>query len=269
MRSPIVSPRILALVLASSALFVAGCGGDDDNPAGGGAAAIDQGTAQVQALQMVGFVDAMVGDLDEIASGDLTGIGRALPLPQSAPIERGDYCTGDPVWNPTQNAYTYVCTYTSGEGSFGYDYYIQFLAGTTPQQAPDETTTNINYSLDIDYNFLVETEGSTIDMDLVYALSMAMSGLQTSTYGVTGSGSMSGDMASTTAQGSSSYSFDMSWTMDVTVPAAGGCATGTVTVTMGDWTMIATYDGSALYAWQLQENGTVVASGSETAACTV
>jgi hypothetical protein len=254
---------------AALALAAAGCSDKDDNPAGtGGSVELDMATVEDQAVSTMDFVNGLVDGVDEMAAGDFSNVGADLGLPASAFREEATA-----QWDPQQQAWIYDVdgTETDEFGTASYDVYfrVEFWAGSNAQQNPDGTTTQMNVSLVYSFDWHIQDEQSTLDMNLDYDMDLSVGGLQSTTYEIDGDGDIGVSLAASgqDIQGTQRADLDMAWLTSVAVPSDGGCASGTATVSVENWTFNAQYDGLGTYYWVMYESGRQVDSGSEPVAC--
>lgn len=235
--------------------------------------------AQQQALAAIQMVDQIVADSHRLAAGELTGFSPdTIELPHrvtgGAPEAHGLRAADTPIWNGDEGAWVYAQTVADPQGTISVAYFIQFLDGTgAAQTEPDATTDRIRYALSLDMHVLGEDERSEdpVEIDFSFEQELQIAELQAATWEIGGGGSMSGSVEGRTDGRRWEYGTSMEWGAAVTVPADGSeCASGTVSVTVDDWSVVATYDADAqVYAWSMFENGAAVpvATGTGTSAC--
>jgi hypothetical protein len=259
----VVLPLLLGLA--------AGCEDQDSNPAGPGGPSGDS-TADLQAFQdqaVMAFETAngVAGGVDEIARGDLSQIVSGLGMPQ------GSARAADFVWDAAQGAWILSDQGTesdsTGTATWSIWAWIQFRdAAGAPQMEPDSTTASLAIDLDWDIAAQAQENGETFAMDVDYASELAVSGLPHGPYPVDGSGTISGRLLWTGfGEEDLDVTFAMGWDMELVVPDADGCPTGTMTVWVDEYEATATYNGTTTYDWVMTQNGAVVATGSEPLAC--
>ena len=266
--------RAGALLLAVAAL--GGCADQDSPGTPTGNTATE---AQQQALSAIQMVDTMVADSHALAAGDLSGFSLdTIQLPHrhtfSAPTGRGLRDGASAVWRPEEGAWVYEESYTDADGSLSVAFRVQFLDGHgAVQTGPDDTTDSIHYALSLNMQGTGSDERSSepVRIDFSFAQELQIAALQSPTYVIGGTGSMNGSVEGRTDGRNWNYATTMDWGVDVTVPADGSaCASGTVSVGVDDWSVVATYDAaSQTYAWSMyQDGGSVpVGTGTGTSAC--
>jgi len=246
-------------------LLAPGCDSQDKSPSGPGGGGTDLQTAQQQAVLAFDTANGLLTGVDEIAHGDFSGITIGLPT-STARAETFQ-------WDSVQGAWVLsdagTETDSTGTATWSVAAWIQFRDGAgQPQMEPGPTTAALTIDLDWDIYAEATQDGETYLLDLTYADRLEVSGLPDGPYQVDGQGSLSGRLAWTgTGQESFDVSFAMGWDVDLVVPDANGCPTGTMTVSFDQYQATATYAGTPSYSWVMRENGAVVATGSEPLAC--
>lgn len=266
--------RTAALAFALTAY--AGCA-DQETP--GTPTGNTASSAQEQALAAVQMVDQLVADSHALVAGDLTGFAvDTIELPgratYRAPDGHGLRAADSPVWDSGQGAWVYAQTVTDDQGSISVAAFIQFLDGTGAWQTePDGTTDRVRYAVSLDMHVRGADERSSepVDLDFSFEQELELAELQSAVWEIGGGGSMTGSVEGRTDGRRWDYSTAMEWDAALTVPADGSeCASGTVSVSVDDWSVVATYDAVAqAYAWSMFENGgsAPVATGTGTSAC--
>ena len=265
--------QLAGTCLATFAL--AGCSDNDGNgPAAPSSNSEEQ--AQAQALSIVDFVDVIIGDVDELAAGNLVAASRSFRwegrLVEAEP-DHGLRSEATPVWDPAEQAWVYVSSYSDANGSVTIAYRIQFVDDEgKPQHDPDTTTAQIHYTtgMEIHADGTDEESGRPIHVDFTYGQQLQIADLQTSTWSITGGGTMTGVVSDDTDRNDWQYETTMEWGVNVTVPSGGGCPSGTIGVGVDGWTLVATYDAAnQTYGWAMLAGGsdTPIASGYGTSAC--
>ena len=214
-----------------------------------------------------------------LAAGNLTGFFLdTIQLPyrrtHPAPAGRGLRDGATAVWVPGEGAWVYEESVSDANGTIALSFRVRFLdaLGAT-QTEPDATTDSIHYALSVDMQGTGVDDRSTdpVEIDFSFAQELQISALQSPTFAIGGSGSMTGSVAGRTDGHPWSYDTVMEWGVDVTVPADGSaCASGTVSVGVDDWSVVASYDAAAqTYAWSMFRSGesVPVATGTGTSAC--
>jgi len=266
-RNPVRRGIALAPVLL--ALALSGCSDKDSNPASAGDDTMDADTFGQQAISTLDFVNGIVDGVDELASGDFTGVDDGLGIPAGSPLRAEEV-----VWRADLRAWVLDVegTETDETGSATYDIWlwIQFRDQSgSPQQDPDETTAEMEMQIDYVFDVHAVDQGSTFDLGMDYVLSMTVDGMPDGPYGIDGDGDMNVTMAFSDGQNHMNIAMDMAWMMDLVAPANNGCPTGSALVAFDDWTFNAEYDGQGGYDWTVHERGTRVDEGRESLPCTV
>ncbi len=251
---------ILGLMLL--VLHSAGCGQDSPvEPAATGG--LNASQAQQWSSIALDLVDDMAVNVDNWAAADFSGI-NTMGSAAKAPL-------ADPTWDPTEQAWVLSASWpvtqmTPPDSMVAtLDYWLQFRNDMGPVMLPDSATTyEVRLGTGLDAH---QDDGTTVS-DLHYLMStvLTVSGLGTDTYHAVGNGSSTVTLDATSAEGSAQTSFEMSWALDLTVPAAGGCPAGTANVSMPSYHLDAVYDGLGGVSWTLTGPGTQ-ASGSRTLSC--
>lgn len=265
--------------IAALAFALTGYAGCADQDAPGTPAGNTASSAQEQALAAVQMVDQLVADSHALAAGDLTGFPPdTIELPRRityrAPERHGLRAADSPVWDGGQGAWVYAQTVTDDQGTISVSAFIQFLDGTGAWQTePDGTTDRIRYAVSLDMHVRGEDERSSepVELDFAFEQDLELAGLQSAVWEIGGGGSMTGSVEGRTDGRRWDYRTAMEWGAALTVPADGSaCASGTVSVSVDDWSVVATYDAEAQrYAWSMYEDGgsAPVATGTGTSAC--
>ncbi len=264
---------------AALAFALAGYAGCADQETPGTPTGSSASSAQEQALAAVQMVDQLVADSHALAAGDLTGFAvDTIELPHRvtyrAPELHGPRAADSPIWDGGQGAWVYAQSVTDDQGTISVSAFIQFLDGTGAWQTePDGTTDRIRYAVSLDMHVRGEDERSSepVDLDFSFEQDLEIAELQSAVWQIGGGGSMTGSVEGRTDGRRWDYSTAMEWGAALTVPADGStCASGTVSVSVDDWSVVATYDAVAqAYAWAMYENGgsAPVATGTGTSAC--
>jgi hypothetical protein len=244
---------------AVGAATLAGCSGDSTGPGGG-----DQGVEE-QAEFALEFLDGLIAGAPDLANGNLAGaFAKAVRAPQSAVAGPArSHCFDDgacddvePSWSEAAGAWTASCATAGAACELSFDFFVQFLdGGGTPQPEPGTVTERIRSRTRIHASF--DESAGTFRMD--YDDAMEVSGLHAAEHLVAGAGAMTGSAPD--------QSVEMEWSYGLTFPAGGGCPSGTVELTLGTYTITATYSGSSTYTVVIAENGSVVAEKTGTSQC--
>ncbi len=261
--------RALALLALAAAAALPGCSGDT-SPANtdGTGAGVDQTTAQQASTTALEMVNQVVGESGNWAQGTFSTPAMRLPLGKQAPAQT----QSEAVWDPQQNAWLWQAqvSYTDATDSVNVaaSYWVQFRDGTTPQQYPDPNTAFMETHVRWDWNGHLERDGGAADLTYVYTTAMVVSGLHTPTRHFAGTGNLDGRAAGHDGVGTTyEVNVGAAWSVDLGVPAGGGCPTGTVSVSSGAWTLAATYDGSSTASWTLRLGHLVRATGTQPLGC--
>jgi len=266
-----IMPRGTRLVPAAALmLMAAGCSDKNTSPAGPSDVQLDAQSVEQQAVSTLSFVEGLTSGVDQLAAGDFSGVSGDLGIPSGAlqadPQPYYDAQTGTWVLD-------FQGTDTDATGSITYDvsFRVQYRDGSgTPMQTPDQTTATFTMSLDYVADAHSEDQGSTFDILLDYTLGMTVGNLSGGgPYQVDGSGDMYVDMQFSGDGDTLRLALDMGWDASLSVPANGGCPSGTASVSVEGWTFDAQYPGQPYYDWQLYQGASKVGEGSETLFCTV
>jgi len=239
--------------------FAAGCSDKDDTNT-----ALDQGTAQQQALGAVEVVNEMMRNVDEVVAGDFTGLSASMGRVHETPLERAT-----PIWDEDAGRWVLAESFSGPEGSAAYYFTIQFTNGSgVPQMEPDESTSRTAFALLFDLDAISAENDDNLHVDLHYETGMEITNLHTPIYDVEGAGALTGEIKGSKDGQNVDYDLDMSWAVEAEVPEDGSCGSGVVFVTIEPYTLVATYSAEAqTYAWTFSQGGTQIASGTGTAAC--
>lgn len=257
----------IALAL-SLALALGACSDDDDTPAAPDAATLGQQLAAEQTSEAaLSLINEMLTQSSDWAQGTFGTAAKQLPGPPESQRTQSEA-----IWDAEQQAWTWNATanYTEGANTvaIGADYWVQFRDGAVPQQYPDTATDEMEAHVAWDWSAHVEEDGSVADLDVVYQSEMVVGGVHSPTRTFVGEGSMTGTAAgANAAEETFEVAVDGSWGVDLSVPADGGCPTGTATVQNGVWRLNATYDGGPTVAWELRSGARVHASGTQSLPC--
>jgi hypothetical protein len=270
---PILSRRILsALSLGALPLaFGAGCSDSDDV-----STTVDQGTAQQQSLGAVEVINGMLTSVDEVVAADFSGLSSAMHFMNDLPVD-GWYLhnmpeprsSAEPIYNDEEGRWELAESFSGPQGSAAYYFTVQFTNGSeTHQQYPDSTTARTAFGLLFDLDAVSTENGDNIQVDLHYQNGMDITNLDTPVYDVEGAGALTGSIEGTKDGHTLDYDLNMSWALDVDVPADGSCGSGAVFVTIDPYSLVAIYNAdSQTYAWSFSQSGTEIASGTGTAPC--
>jgi hypothetical protein len=249
------------VIVLAAAGCVTGCSENDES-----VTTIDEETALRQSLGVVEVVDAMLARVDEIAEGEIASISApAIPGTHSPEGRSAD----GPVWDPVGEQWINVIEYESDHGMVFYLFTIQFTdADGTHPRAPGKNTDYATYGLLADMTSTYYGHGDEVAHDMHYACSLGIGDLGASTHAVSGTGEMSGTLTGTKDGRPLDAQISMTWEVDVAMPSAGGCGTGSVTVVLGAYVLQAFYGPQpAAYHWQFMLNDQPISTGSGAAAC--
>jgi len=225
--------RLALTALTATALLLftlAGCSSDDspNNPGGGGGDdTFDQTSAQLQAQTAAPQAVGTVESISQIANGV---------------NKQGSY-----NWNATDMQWEYNYVYDVAGYSYDWLYTVQYLdAGGNPQQeATGASTVASTMTGTGSYDF--SQGGYNYVYDMMYEYNTTISGLDTSTYTMTGDGGYDIDYSYTGQGVNQNASYVVNWeTLDpgITVPASGGCPTGTIQYTFNPYVMDVVFNGT-------------------------
>ena len=262
---PMSTQKMMLCVLVTAGLGLAGCGGDETSPTNPGATTLnlDSATAEEFTLEALGVVNDIVAAVPGFANGSFETFAVAdQPLVKAV---------GDTVaWDPDQQAWVFAFDGPLFEleppntWSMSVDLWVQYRNIQGPLQYPlGATEMQVRYGVGMVVH-QVDEQGQ-FDLDYATDTDLTVSFLGQETYGVAGSGGADVTMSQVGPQGSQAGTFGMDWTVDVTT-AAGGCPSGTATVTSQAYTMTATYDGQGGVMWTLV-GPNYQSTGSDTVPC--
>lgn len=299
MGSILVRPLRFVVPALMAVAFGVGCTSQDDssNPAGvgDGDGDVSQQDLQISGLEVMGFVNEFVTEVENLATADFAEVSldfglssgpaanaggpsylRELPIDTPRPLALRaqedivcDELTGTWVMEVTETEVT-----EDGTATVSVYFAVQYLTEDgTPQVGPDELTDTMTLVAEFDLTMSGSDAESEFDITFDYDTNMSVSNLQTGPYEVEGGGSM--DMDWHVAGDGLVLDLDlaMSWLMDVTAPIDGSCPTGIVTVDMSGggsdaYSLTGSYDGTDEFDWTLYEDGVAIDSGSDTLDCT-
>jgi hypothetical protein len=267
--------RLAFLVVLPVALF-SGCG--DDQTSNDPVQPVSEQTAVEAAVATTEFIDAFVTSIGSVLAGDLTAGFATLRPPSSVPGDflRDDVCLGqEPTCQEAyaNSAWSATCSSTSQDCSVTASAVIQFLDTIgQAQQFPDPSTEEFTYNVDMTIDFVV-TEAPPgraadfIDYYFDFNNDMSVRDIPQQVYQAQGSGSMdlriSGELDGQTFDEAAG----ISWSYDLDVPAKGGCSTGTVQISVGQYTAVATYGSTGQYTVVVFLDGQEVHQEQGTSSC--
>lgn len=290
MRTRTLSTLALTATLTLS-LAVLGCGDGDDSPtdpgAGGGGAVTD--TEAVMAAEFATPVAvAMVEQATSVAGLDLGGLGEMPPMGFARfgddALRRAAEASFSISWDSESMEWVVLMSENQMPAmSMDFEHRVQYRdASGDPQgyqEESPETTDGARFSTDaavfMDMGAMIEEQGVEGTVDVEYGSTMTIAGLLGDTYAAVGTGTYSLDVAMTAQHEGQTQSMDidleMAYAMDVSIPAAGGCPTGTSSMTYAGYRVTVDFDGSATGAWTLTRlsDGAVLLSGTEALGCGV
>ena len=262
---PRIHPRRFGLAgaigLSLALILMAGC--NDGNPtAPVDTTQLDGPEAQEWTLQVLDMINGMSTNVDDWATGEFTGLNM---------IGAGKVAE-EPVFDESSMAWTLHFEGPIAEldppdyMNATLDYYLQFRDGEgNPVMLPELAVAYVA-RVALGFDAHQEAEGTVSDIEYVFSTEMAVAGLNTDTYTVDGSGSSSVVVEASNAEGSARMNFAMAWGMNLSVPAAGGCPSGSAEVNATNFEMHAVYDGEGNADWTLTGPG-YEASGTEVLEC--
>jgi hypothetical protein len=267
--------RLAFLVVLPVALF-SGCG--DDQTSNDPVQPVSEQTAVEAAVATTEFIDTFINSIATVITGDLTGGLATLRLPSSmvGDISRDDVClsqaaTCEQSWDGTNH--TATCSSTSQDCSVTALVLVEFLDQLGQSQAePDQSTEEFTYNVDMTIDFVV-TEAPPgraadfIDYYFDFNNDMSVRDIPQQVYQAQGTGSMdlriSGELDGQTFDEAAG----ISWSYDLDVPAKGGCSTGTVQISVGQYTAVATYGSTGQYTVVVFLDGQEVHQEQGTSSC--
>ena len=262
---------MLALVAAVAGGFAAGCSnsGDDNNPvAPSDTTQFTQQLAEIAGVGSAQSFGSVISGVPAIASGDISGgfggLGRMIP---------GSSALADTaVYDPVAQAWVYGDTViVSGSDSTrtAVDASAQFITEGVPHE--DRTDWDTITAL-IDLDLFRRSHSGTITTDVTSSLyfefnitHLVVDG--TPAYNVLGDGYS--DLTISTSIPTEDILPLHTYHFDLTNVREGSCPSGTITVTMSDYQLIATYNGTPTVSWDLHHpvGGAIVKSDTYTASC--
>ncbi len=259
---------LTTLLIFGLVVGLAGCGGDDtENPGTvptDDTMILDNATAEEFSVQALEIVNSLVVGIPAVAEGDFSTWAAG-----KAGLEKAG--TDEVTWDPAQDAWVLDFAGPMLEmpapsyWNVSYDLWVQYRGANGPMQYPlGATEVAIGYGLGMDMH-MVDDSGSS---DMVYEMNtdFVVSYLdQDGTYGVVGTGNTVVEVDQVSGQGSESGTFTLEWEMDV-VATDTGCPTGTVGVTVQQFSLSAVYDGQGNVNWILV-GPNYQASGTDTMSC--
>jgi len=252
-----------ALGLTLALILVAGCNSSDSPTAPVSTVELSGPQAEDWTVQVLQMINGISINVDDWAAGQFTGLG-ALGAAKMAAEE--------PVYDELTMAWT-LHQEGAVEGmeapnymNLTLDYYLQFRDGQGhPVASPDLASSYVaRVGMGIDLHS--EEQGTVSDMAYVFNTEMAVAGLGTDTYAVDGSGGSAVQVEASSPDGTARMDFAMSWGMQLSQPAVGGCPSGTAEVHATSFQLNAVYDGQGNADWVLSGPG-YEASGTELLEC--
>jgi len=241
----IIKYSSLLTVLATMSLLMfslAGCSDDDspNNPGNGsGGEDFDQQTAQLQAQSAAPQAIGMVESISTIAAGIDT--------------KQGTY-----GWNAAEQRWEYDYMYNYAGYTYDWLYTVQYLNSTGDPQQEAAGASSVVHTLNGTGSYGVTQDGYTIDYDYVYEYDTTIAGLGGSTYTMTGNGGYSIDYTYSGQGVNQSADYVVSWTTlspGITIPANGGCPTGTIRYTFNPYSMDVVFNGSSTATVSMTDGG--------------
>lgn len=281
--------KLGSIVTLSLTLALFGCGDSDDSPTGPGGGG--GGTTDTEAVSAAEFAApvavTMVEQSIALGSLDLNGLNAAPPIGFAGNSGEAAYAyaPGDTfsiTWDGQQQEYVVLMQVDQmPAAAFDFEHRVQFRdANGSPQgflQESVETTDGARFtteaSMFTDMGILTQDESIEGTLDVNYDATSTLSGLLGNTHAAAGTGSyaIAADMTVQTENGTQSMTIDLSmaWTMDVSVPAAGGCPTGTSSMTFDGYRIDVAFDGTSTAAWTLTRlaDGASLIQGQEDLSC--
>jgi hypothetical protein len=257
---------LLCLVLFSSlAILAAGCSNEADynptSPVGNpGTLTLDSAQAEDFSLSALDMVNELVATVPDFAAADFATWNLAK-------------AQGDSVqWDPVQEAYTFdfegpvIPVEPPSTWTMSVSVWLQYRdsAGQALQYPVGATEMEVDYTTGMDMHLVEGADVSDMQYDMATNLTVSYLG-GGQAYGIVGSGSSDVQVAQTTAQGSQSGQFSMTWSVDLTA-TVDGCPAGTATVNVQGYQLDAQYDGQGGATWTLV-GPSYQASGSEEMPC--
>ena len=250
----------LAVLWVGPIALLSGCGDDQSNnpPAQND---ISPEIAVEASLAAAEFIDVFVSSIGDVMAGDLTGGSEAVRPPGG--LSRDDVCLHqEPACSHhwTGTAWTASCTSTSMDCSISTWVFVQYLDGAgQPQMVPDASTQEATHRVDKTVDFLGEdTPGRAADVVDYYSdfnSDMSIRDLQEEVYSARGSGSMELAISGEEDGIAFAEAVGASWASDLAVPANGGCASGSVRITVGRYTTIVVYGSDGRYTVTVDLDG--------------
>jgi hypothetical protein len=245
------------LLVASLAMLVAlaGCSDDDDddNPMGPGGndpatQDFDQTTAVAQAQAAAPQGVALVESMSSIATGyDKSEKNYAY----NAEAQRWEY---DASWS--QNGYTYDWFYT-----------VQYLDGDGNPQQNSGDASSAHHTMSGTGSYAFQQGGATLSYDYLYAYDTMITGLNTATRVLSGTGEIGIDYSYSGNGVEQNYTYAMDWETvgdGVSFPAS-GCPSGTIRYNLDPYHLDLVFDGAGNAVGTLYDgNGNEVSGGGST-----
>ncbi len=253
-----IKSRFRLLLALPLAFALAACGDDGDgNPSGPSGDPIDQDTAEQAALAMVESLNELVAVADQLlltGPGAIGGVGRS---------------EGGAVYDPETMTWIYSYAFSEGGISYSAVYTFQYLNGGVPVESYESAT---GYTMTVDYDSSTTTssDGGTTMVTWTYDSTLTVDevaiGRGEPVYAITGNGTSGGTISGNQGGTVFNYVYAMSWDQNLTKPA-GGCPTGTTNVSIQDWNVESTYNGTSTYSYVMKRGETVVKTGNGPAYC--
>jgi len=284
--------KLGSIVTLGLTLALFGCGDGDDGPTGpgggGGGGGTTGDTEAVAAAEFAAPVAvAMVEQSMGVGSLELDGLNTPPPMGFAGISGDGAfaYATGDSfsiTWDGQQQEYVVVMLSDQmPAAAFDLEHRVQYRDSEgVPQgflQESVETTDGARFTTDasmfMDMGMLSQDESIDGTMDIAYDATSTLSGLLGDTHAAVGSGNyaIDVDMTVETENGTQSMTIDLSmaWAMDVTVPAQGGCPTGTSSMTYDGYRIDVLFTGGSSASWTLTRvaDGASLMQGQEDLRC--
>ena len=259
---------LAAATIVATAAFLAGC--SDDSPSGNGGDNLDSDAFnQFDALDFAATVngdnDDLLNQAEQLAAGDFSGLSRSALRDLS--------CSGGNTWVYTTHAapkpgYVFDSTYSMQFWSGG----SAVSCGNSPEEAAAGSD-RVLFDCDehIMMPFFEGDPGTTGEVETETHSMLDIQGAALGrglTYSISGSGSYSEEIMGTVEGNAVHTRLTAHWTVDLTKPA-GGCLSGTMSVTMGTYTVVTTWNGTPTYTWEMTQAGStdVIQSGQGFSAC--
>jgi len=241
------APRALAALMLIALLAVAGCGDDDDsNPTGPidpQVSDFDQATAMAQAQAAAPQGVALVESMSAMAEGYNKSYG----------------------WNPDTQRWESSETWSQAGYTYNWSYTVQYLdAGGNPQQDASGAA-SARHTMNGSGNYALDQGGAALEYDFLYTYDTTMTGLNTDTLVLQGSGETDIDYTYVGNGVNVSDTYAMSWQTvgnGVSFPT-NGCPSGTIRYDMSPYHMDLVFDGQGNANGTLYDGGgNEVAGGS-------